>query len=92
MHFLSTRRRYRCRNFIIPLSCKTMIACRNESVFRDIQLPTRRYSPRASNSEKNERRRAARAVAARVSAVENAAFIITCKFASGPTDLSQLKA
>ena len=35
---------------------------------------------------------AARAVAARVSAVENAAFIITCKFASGPTDLSQLKA
>ena len=34
----------------------------------------------------------ARAVAARVSAVENAAFIITCKFASGPTDLSQLKA
>ena len=58
VHFLSTRRRYRCRNSIIPLSCKTMIACRNESVFRDIQLPTRRYSPRASNSEKNERRRA----------------------------------
>ena len=38
---------------------KTVITCRNESVFRDIQLPTRRYSPRASNSEKNERRRAA---------------------------------
>ena len=56
VHFLSTCRRYRCRNSIIPLSCKTMIACRNESVFRDIQLPTRRYSPRASNSEKNDAR------------------------------------